>query len=255
MARGITEQDVFTTADDLLAQGQRPTIERIRVALGRGSPNTVNRHLDAWWAALSQRITAHKTESGLPSAVQGFANKLWESALNQARAKTGQDNELVTQRQLEHDKHLQEQREALDRDRAAVEKALPMLKDELLAVRAQLEARDRRISELETDLKRLSADMRRAEVELGRRQAELDKAQTRAVGNEKHLMEKLSGLRVALDESRRKARLEAGQLRKQLDTAQNQLTASIRNSTGLNSAKTSAKRSSKRKLPSTAKRN
>lgn len=47
MARGITEEDVHKAADAIVGRGERPTIERIRAELGRGSPNTVNRYLDA----------------------------------------------------------------------------------------------------------------------------------------------------------------------------------------------------------------
>jgi hypothetical protein len=45
MTRGITKDDVWVAADAVLVQGQRPTIERVRQQLGRGSPNTVNLHL------------------------------------------------------------------------------------------------------------------------------------------------------------------------------------------------------------------
>jgi hypothetical protein len=42
MARGITENDVWTASDALLLEGARPTIERVRQKIGRGSPNTVS---------------------------------------------------------------------------------------------------------------------------------------------------------------------------------------------------------------------
>ncbi|WP_196360993.1 DNA-binding protein, partial [Achromobacter xylosoxidans] len=42
MATGITEQDVWRAADALLLEGARPTIERVRQKIGRGSPNTVS---------------------------------------------------------------------------------------------------------------------------------------------------------------------------------------------------------------------
>ena len=40
--RGIQEDDVWGAADALLAEGLRPTIERVRQKIGRGSPNTVS---------------------------------------------------------------------------------------------------------------------------------------------------------------------------------------------------------------------
>ena len=36
MARGITEHDVHTAADALVAAGERPTVDRIRAHLGTG---------------------------------------------------------------------------------------------------------------------------------------------------------------------------------------------------------------------------
>ncbi|MER2198665.1 DNA-binding protein [Stenotrophomonas sp.] len=38
MARGITESNVHTAADELVASGEPSTVERIRGHLGTGSP-------------------------------------------------------------------------------------------------------------------------------------------------------------------------------------------------------------------------
>jgi hypothetical protein len=46
-SRGITAGDVERAADALLREGDRPTIEKIRAKIGRGSPNTINPLLDA----------------------------------------------------------------------------------------------------------------------------------------------------------------------------------------------------------------
>ena len=56
MATGITESDVWTAADALLLEGARPTIERVRQKIGRGSPNTVSPYLETWFKALGARI-------------------------------------------------------------------------------------------------------------------------------------------------------------------------------------------------------
>ncbi|WP_415750910.1 DNA-binding protein, partial [Escherichia coli] len=53
MARGVQETEVFEAADALLGAGERPTVERVRLRLGRGSPNTIGPLLDAWWAQLA----------------------------------------------------------------------------------------------------------------------------------------------------------------------------------------------------------
>lgn len=55
-ARGVQEDEVWGAADAVLASGERPTIERVRQFLGRGSPNTVGPMLEAWYGSLAQRL-------------------------------------------------------------------------------------------------------------------------------------------------------------------------------------------------------
>jgi hypothetical protein len=49
--RSLADRDVELAADAPLRDGQRPTIEKIREKIGRGSPNTINPLIDAWWNA------------------------------------------------------------------------------------------------------------------------------------------------------------------------------------------------------------
>lgn len=89
MARGITQEQVNSAIEQLLLSGERPTIERVRAALGTGSPNTLTRMLDAWWQALGDRLTAQHRSAAVPDApvaVVSAASKLWEAALAAGRA-------------------------------------------------------------------------------------------------------------------------------------------------------------------------
>lgn len=88
MPRGITEHDVWTACDALLVSGSRPTIERVRQHLGRGSPNTVGPHLDAWFRGLGARIqdpAAFPAPGSAPDPVHAAALQLWEAAQAEAR--------------------------------------------------------------------------------------------------------------------------------------------------------------------------
>jgi chromosome segregation ATPase len=88
MARGITETDVWQAADALLLEGQRPTIERVRGKIGRGSPNTVAPHLDSWFSHLGGRIQdpgAFSAPPALPDPIQQAAQHFWEVALSLGR--------------------------------------------------------------------------------------------------------------------------------------------------------------------------
>ncbi|MEX8494046.1 DNA-binding protein [Sphaerotilus sp.] len=87
--RGITDQDVWRAADALLLDGQRPTIERVRQHIGRGSPNTVSPHLDTWFSRLGARIADPQAfrapAPDTPEPVQALAAQLWDTAQALAR--------------------------------------------------------------------------------------------------------------------------------------------------------------------------
>ena len=83
---GITSSDVDRAADALLREGQRPTIEKVRLKIGRGSPNTINPLLDAWWSRLAARLDAGPAAlHRLPETVAQAAEGLWLTALEEAR--------------------------------------------------------------------------------------------------------------------------------------------------------------------------
>ncbi|WP_427306680.1 DNA-binding protein [Cupriavidus sp. H39] len=126
-SRGITRDDVWQAADSLLKTGQRPTIERIRLHLGRGSPNTVSPHLDAWFAALGGRIQdpqGFAPAPGCPEPVTEAARYLWEAALQSARtaaeaALAQREAALATANAA-----LQQEREALAQERQVMQARL-----------------------------------------------------------------------------------------------------------------------------------
>lgn len=116
MATGITQNQVDTAADTLLQAGERPTVERVRAFLGTGSPNTVNRLLDAWWKGLGARVTAQQAHAAVPDApdaVGALAGQLWQQACQAAR------NELAAE-QLAKQSQLQAEQGALAQERAAL---------------------------------------------------------------------------------------------------------------------------------------
>lgn len=89
MARsGITQTQVNEAADALLRGGERPTIERVRQALGTGSPNTLVRLLEEWWSDLGRRLDAQAAKMSLPDApepVVAAASQLWLAAVEHAQ--------------------------------------------------------------------------------------------------------------------------------------------------------------------------
>ena len=84
--RGITQSDVSHAADSLLRAGDRPTIEKIRAKIGRGSPNTINPMLDAWWRTLSARLDSGPAAlHRLPESIAHITEALWMQALEEGK--------------------------------------------------------------------------------------------------------------------------------------------------------------------------
>jgi hypothetical protein len=82
----VSGADVDRAADSLLRDGQRPTIEKVRAKIGRGSPNTINPLLDHWWQRLAGRLDAGPAAlHRLPEPVLLAAEGLWLQSLDEAR--------------------------------------------------------------------------------------------------------------------------------------------------------------------------
>lgn len=98
MAVGVPENDVFAAADAVLARGERPTVERVRLELGRGSPARVGGLLDQWWGRLAERLSGESRLPTLPSEVAQAFVTVWQQAIHLAQSVAEQA--LVEQRQV-----------------------------------------------------------------------------------------------------------------------------------------------------------
>ncbi|MBK7145625.1 MAG: DNA-binding protein [Xanthomonadales bacterium] len=84
MAVGVPETEVFAAADRVLARGERPTVDRVRSELGRGSPARVGQILEQWWDALAKRLAGETALPELPPAVASAFRTLWQQAMTAA---------------------------------------------------------------------------------------------------------------------------------------------------------------------------
>jgi hypothetical protein len=106
--RGITQSDVAHAADSLLRAGERPTIEKIRAKIGRGSPNTINPLLDAWWKTLSARLDSGPAAlHRLPETVAHVAEALWMQALEEGRRRAHAELKTSERLSLDHQQNLE----------------------------------------------------------------------------------------------------------------------------------------------------
>ncbi len=137
--RGVQTEDVWAAADAVLAAGDKPTIERVRQQLGRGSPNTVGPMLDQWFSSLASRLTP-QSDTDLPPEVKRAANLLWRRAVQSSEAMTQAHWQSEALKLEEQKKQLASEREALAADRLHWEQRLATVSDALEWTKAQLSA-------------------------------------------------------------------------------------------------------------------
>lgn len=210
--RGIQQEDVHQAADALIAEGLRPTIERVRQKIGRGSPNTVSPLLDVWFSTLAARLGLDGKLSGegrLPEPVQQAASLLWGAALasaseaaTQALAQANQalaaDRADLAQRQSDFD----HQKEVLQARQLATEETLQMTRHQLSEIAARLEENAIQLNRRERDIDALRekltlqeieriAEQRRSEEDVRKHAEERVRLEARASANERRLLEEL----------------------------------------------------------------
>jgi hypothetical protein len=243
--RGVQQEDVQQAADMLIAEGLRPTIERVRQKIGRGSPNTVSPLLDVWFSTLAARLGLDGNQNGegcLPEPVQQAASLLWNAALVSARQEA---TEMLTQAHqaltadrmalAQRESDFEQQKQVLQARQLASEETLQMTRHQLgeMTVRLEegsltLERRERDIDTLREklalqEIERVSEQRRNEENSL-RHAEERIRLEARASANERRLLEELDRERqetkrlktATLEQERRSAaahaQLEADQL-------------------------------------------
>ncbi len=166
-SRGIQIEDVFGAADALLAEGLRPTIERVRLKIGRGSPNTVSPMLEKWFSSLGQRIAggtnpaanlaAGNDADGVPVSVRNATRLLWETARREADDVQRQELEGARAQLEEAGNVLTVGQADLAQREAAFEQARASLDAALASSQQARETLERQLAEQTAEIARLRA--------------------------------------------------------------------------------------------------
>ena len=261
MATGITETDVWTAADALLLEGARPTIERVRQKIGRGSPNTVSPYLETWFRALGARIKdpgAFAAPAAVPDPVAQAAAHFWEAALSEARAQQeqayrGRWEELAREgEQLASDAEQLQLREAqLAHREQDLQEALRVATSQLAAAEDRLQAAEQQLRQRDEQLKRSQLQLEDARNATQAALAEGDKAraqhaqaldalETRHTAHERRWLNELDSergvvkrLQARLEEAQTASQQQAGQARKALEQEQDQRRQAEQDAQGL----------------------
>jgi DNA repair exonuclease SbcCD ATPase subunit len=174
MRKGITQEQVNVAADAIVSSGQNPTVEKIRQALGTGSPNTVTRMLDVWRNTLAQRLRdVIKLPDVPPEAGQAFA-EVWRLAL--AHAETLAQSALTEERNalFAGQTSLAQERKLWEIALAEAQTSLGESAAKLAQSEAQLHERQTLVDQLEAQRVDLLQQRNRLQHQLDEQSAELD---------------------------------------------------------------------------------
>lgn len=191
----VTKEQIFSAADDLLAAGQKPTLEAIRQRTG-GSYTTISPALNEWKAR--QAAVATPLREPAPTAVSDRLVELgadvWAIALDLANARLAVEREALEKARIELESDRAEATELADKladdvedlqsRLASIEAAEAAARSETIELRGQLaaaqeqahmaEARareiERRAGELRTELDRAHQDADQARGALAEQQ-------------------------------------------------------------------------------------
>lgn len=96
--RQLTIQEiVWQAADQLMAQGIRPTVANVREITQRGSAGTINDALKVWWQNIAKRISLQQQiQAELPSEISHLMQQLWQQALVAGESAFGQHKQEAT---------------------------------------------------------------------------------------------------------------------------------------------------------------
>lgn len=229
--KGVQQEDVWTAADALIAEGLRPTIERVRQKIGRGSPNTVSPMLESWFATLSSRLGVNNTKeetTHVPQALQQAMESFWDVALAKGREEADEKIRQAQQALTESRKALQVQENDLIQKEqtlavrhAALEQALLAADSKAEDLISQLKRMQTLASKWETEVETLrqrlvaveserEADRHRASEEAIQQAKERQRSDDRSEATQKKLLEEVD-----------KARQEAKKLRTDTQISEN----------------------------------
>jgi DNA repair exonuclease SbcCD ATPase subunit len=234
--RGVQQDEVWAAADSLIADGLRPTIERVRLRIGRGSPNTVSPMLETWFATLGPRlgvsVGARETDNQLPTAVQQAMRKLWDAALLQAQEAASQGfaqvNEALTAARVKLEERETElaRRDLMLRERElAMSEALTLTKNQLTQTALQIRElqsaaalREQVLTQAQNALtetqRQRETDRRHFDQQAGGQADAMHRLEARAISNENRLMVEIDGTRHEL----KKAMAAQNDLRRRIES-------------------------------------
>lgn len=221
---------VKRVADELLCDGQRPTVANVRARTGRGSASTINAALQEWWQDLAARIARAQSQSDMPEAIIESANRLWSAALEQAhdalavhRAEADKkisQTEENTKTALLACQQAEERYATLTESHSRLEQVRMDLERRLAAESSRREAEEHRTHELQAELQQTTDEAKQRHAYLEQR---LEREHDHYAAMEKRLFTQADEHKIARVQAEQTLRDKINSWREQESRLQKQL--------------------------------
>lgn len=133
----LTTEKIHAEADKIHAGGERPTLARVRKALGGGSFTTISESMQSWWQKQSEDHALGEVEVPEPlnERVEQLKAAAWQAAIEEAEKRLSAERAALDEAQAQASGEVEEAREAVQ----TLETEASERDDELEALRGQLE--------------------------------------------------------------------------------------------------------------------
>ena len=156
----LTIEKIHAAADQIAAQGERPTLNRVRAALGGGSFSTISEAMQEWREQQSEEhaLAEVQVPEAVAERVQQLQAAAWQAAMEEAERRLVAEREALHEAQEQAAGEVAEAREAvqtLETEAEELGQALTTLQNQLtdaevLAIRETID----RDYQVEGDLRR-----------------------------------------------------------------------------------------------------
>jgi len=152
-----TKEKVFTAADAILEDGSTPSAISVRKAIGGGSYETIQNHLEEWreLQAVKAAASAEPMPAPVAEVVRLFGSQLWQ------RARDGANDRLAAER-----KAMDAERTELEASRRETMQLADQLASELDQVREERATLERSVSMAQADIESLRQQLAAAHARL-----------------------------------------------------------------------------------------
>ena len=169
-----TKENIFQTADELDAEGQKPTLLAVRKRLGKGSYTDISAAMVEWRAqkAAKERPIIEPAPQTLVEKITELGGQIWTSALELAngRLESERENLAVVRAQIEGEKteavqladHITAELDMMKNRVAALEESEKVARSDADSLRIQVSSLSERaaISEARTaEIEKRAADL------------------------------------------------------------------------------------------------